>query len=153
MNLRTASFTVPGEPVSWARSGQRKNPKTGKVIFFTAAKSGNYRAQIQKRAEDAGVPLFEAAVTVTIEAVFTRPKTSYRKSIPRGREPCTKRPDADNIGKQVLDALNGVAWLDDRQVARLAVTKLVGAQGEPAALRVRIEEMLTAVPMEQAACG
>ena len=33
------------------------------------------------------------------------------------------RPDCDNIAKSVLDALNGVAFADDSQVASLVVVK------------------------------
>ena len=47
-----------------------------------------------------------------------------------------KRVDCDNLSKCVLDALNGIAWLDDAQVVDLHVQKVFcqkGAQG------VRIE--------------
>jgi hypothetical protein len=32
------------------------------------------------------------------------------------------RPDVDNIPKRVLDALNGIAYIDDRQVVHSSVT-------------------------------
>ena len=35
----------------------------------------------------------------------------------------TKKPDCDNIAKIVLDALNGIAYHDDAQVAELTVIK------------------------------
>ena len=35
----------------------------------------------------------------------------------------TKKPDADNIAKIIMDALNGVAYEDDRQVVELIVRK------------------------------
>ena len=35
----------------------------------------------------------------------------------------TKKPDADNIGKVVLDALNKVAFKDDNQVSSLFIEK------------------------------
>ena len=34
-----------------------------------------------------------------------------------------KRPDADNIAKIVLDALNGIAYKDDSQIVDLSVPK------------------------------
>ena len=41
-----------------------------------------------------------------------------------GGEPFTVKPDADNIAKLVLDALNGKAWHDDSQVTAITVNKL-----------------------------
>jgi crossover junction endodeoxyribonuclease RusA len=35
----------------------------------------------------------------------------------------TARADLDNIAKSVLDGLNGVAWDDDRQVAKIIVIR------------------------------
>lgn len=37
-----------------------------------------------------------------------------------------RKPDADNIGKIILDALNGVAYKDDSQVVGLLVLKRYG---------------------------
>ena len=42
----------------------------------------------------------------------------------------TKKPDVDNVAKSVLDALNGVAWLDDSQVVRLEISKSYSAAGD-----------------------
>lgn len=38
----------------------------------------------------------------------------------------TKKPDADNIAKIILDSLNGLAYKDDNQVAELLVLKQYG---------------------------
>ena len=35
----------------------------------------------------------------------------------------TQKPDADNIAKSVLDALNGLAYADDKQIVTLVVDK------------------------------
>lgn len=40
------------------------------------------------------------------------------------REPDIFKPDADNVAKLVLDALNGTAWADDTQVTNLQVIKV-----------------------------
>ena len=37
--------------------------------------------------------------------------------------PCTKKPDADNVLKIVMDGLNGVAYEDDKQVVDATVHK------------------------------
>ena len=57
-------------------------------------------------------------VPVRVAIVTTRPMP---KSRPKR---ITKEPDVDNIAKLVLDALNGVAWVDDTQVVAIAVQKL-----------------------------
>lgn len=38
-------------------------------------------------------------------------------------ERCRVVPDVDNVAKSVLDALNGVAWDDDRAVSCLLINK------------------------------
>ena len=57
-------------------------------------------------------------VWLTVEATYAYPKAFSRKQ----RENThwkTSKPDLDNTVKLVQDALNGIAWADDAQVARL----------------------------------
>ena len=57
-------------------------------------------------------------------------RITVRRALPKSRPKRVKsesdvfKPDADNIAKAVLDALNGVAWTDDAQVAHLEVHKM-----------------------------
>lgn len=65
-------------------------------------------------------------VNVHITAFFEIPKSygkERRERIAKGLERPTKKPDADNIAKIILDALNGKVILDDKQVVRLTVSK------------------------------
>ena len=71
-------------------------------------------------------PLGES-VRVVVAFTFRRPKKS-RAVYPPG--------DVDNLAKGVLDALNGVAWVDDRQVCELHVVR---AWGERSQTRIEIE--------------
>ena len=64
----------------------------------------------------------EAPCRVCIKACFKIPK--YRTTEGLAGDPVTKKPDADNIGKLVLDALNGVAYKDDSQVFSIEVEKV-----------------------------
>jgi len=70
-------------------------------------------------------------VSVTITAVFSRPKSHYNKSGVKASAPLLPRADADNVAKAVMDAVtdSGAIWHDDRQVASLNVTKRYGEQG------------------------
>ena len=42
--------------------------------------------------------------------------------------PLSRNGDIDNIAKSILDALNGFAYEDDRQVTTLIITKQYGAE-------------------------
>ena len=53
-------------------------------------------------------------------------------------EPDIHKPDADNIGKSVLDALNRVAFKDDRQVTRLTVEKMPRTRRDDEIMEVTI---------------
>jgi Holliday junction resolvase RusA-like endonuclease len=50
----------------------------------------------------------------------------------------TKTPDPDNIGKIVMDALNGVAYEDDKQIVEMNVTKFYGTEDQ---MEVTIREV------------
>lgn len=62
-----------------------------------------------------GVP-----VGVVIQTFRELPKSRPKRV---SSEPDVYKPDADNVAKLVLDALNGVAWADDSQVMSLHVVK------------------------------
>lgn len=69
-------------------------------------------------------------VRLKVSAVWPWPKSwSARKRLTAGAHYKTSRPDADNIGKLIGDALNGVAWLDDAQVVEVSITKQYGLSG------------------------
>ena len=87
-----------------------------------------YRAAIAAAAREAGAGVHGEPVEVVIDFVFARPKSHLRKSGVRADAPRLPRPDLDNTTKAVLDSLNGVAWEDDSQVARLVVSKTYGTE-------------------------
>jgi len=53
-----------------------------------------------------------------------------------------KKPDADNVAKAVLDACNGILWLDDNQVVDLRVLKIEDKQGRPSRVEITAERIL-----------
>lgn len=64
------------------------------------------------------------AVKIKIEAYFEPAKsTSKKKPKEMLGEHVLKAPDLDNIAKSVCDALNGLAYRDDRQVCELIISK------------------------------
>lgn len=88
-----------------------------------------YRQAVALAAKAAGCEPHAEPVNVVIDLVFARPKSHYRKSGIRSDAPKLPRADLDNCAKGVLDSLNGIAWVDDSQVARLVVEKSYGVEG------------------------
>ena len=90
----------------------------------------NYiEAQFQNRANgfylERGKP-----VMLRIIARFLPPKSVSKKrqlDMLEGRELPLKKPDIDNIVKVVADALNGVAYHDDTQIAMVIAAKTYSA--------------------------
>lgn len=56
------------------------------------------------------------------------------------RVACMNKKDCDNIAKTILDALNGVAYEDDRQIVQLEISKNY-VQDEPEHVEVFIKEL------------
>lgn len=114
-------FTVPGIPVGKGRPRFTKDGHT-----YTPQKTREYEDKVVQcwqyqsgKGFAAGVPL-KAIVT----AFFTVPKsTSKKKAAALDGAPHIKRPDADNVAKAILDALNGHAYNDDSAIAALTVWK------------------------------
>lgn len=114
-------FTVPGIPVGKSRPRFTKDGHT-----YTPQKTREYEDKVVQcwqyqsgKGFAAGVPL-KAIVT----AFFTVPKsTSKKKAAALDGAPHIKRPDADNVAKAILDALNGHAYNDDSAIAALTVWK------------------------------
>lgn len=85
----------------------------------------------------------EKPVRVYIQANFKAPKSwSKRKKAQAalGMYRPTKKPDADNIAKAICDALNGVAYKDDKQIVELKVEKYYAPSGKDGFVFVMIEE-------------
>ena len=80
----------------------------GRVLTSKAAKA--YKADVGWLARVAKCPLLEGDVSVN---VFLHPKMNLDGSANKNRH------DLDNVFKVLFDALNGIAWKDDRQIIRL----------------------------------
>jgi len=71
----------------------------------------------------------DAPIKLSATFTFARPKSHYRTNgevKPNSSQYHTSRPDADNLCKFVLDALNGVFWRDDSLIYRVDAVKCYG---------------------------
>lgn len=113
-------FIVDGKPQGKQRPRFSRISKT----VYTPTKTAKYEKQIAKAYTESGGKCIPADcyVSVSVSAFFPVPKSYSKKK----REDCLerilrpdKKPDMDNILKVVLDALNEVAYEDDKQVVEL----------------------------------
>jgi len=131
--LTILTLTIKGQPT--AKGRPKFSTRSGYAIAYTPAKTRNAEADIRSQAIQQLPPGFKpltGAIAISISFSLQRPK-SLKKSIIH----CTKRPDAENLSKTVLDALNTICFVDDSQIIRLMVDK---HYGEPGTL-IRLEEI------------
>lgn len=90
------------------------------------AKSHAYKTQTETIREEAIALAFEEAggVKAPSGVPVSVSICAQKKSKTSADKPFIGKPDADNVAKLVLDALNGRAWHDDSQVTRLEIDKL-----------------------------
>ena len=116
-------FEVKGDPVPKARA--RTVRKGGRTWSFTPKKAAAWEKTVKEEA----VKHFDKPLTgpIQVSMIFhmDRPK-SRRKDI---WVPTT--PDLDNLEKAILDALNGVAYEDDRYVVAKNAQKRYIRREEP----------------------
>lgn len=124
------------------------DPKTGRAITFTHQTDELVKWREHVRAVAAEVStgaLFDGPVELRCAFYLQRPGTLIWKTRPMPTEPCTKRPDLDNLLKAVKDALKGVIWRDDSQVVEIHAQKRYAAGpgygDERARVEVTIEEI------------
>jgi len=132
------TIRIPGEPVAQGR------PRFGKGRVYDPAKSLNWKAAAQLHLLCAhGRKPFPRSTPLAlhVQAVFSCPKSDYRKREPREIRWHTKMIDADNVLKAVMDAGTAILWEDDGQIVMVTLEKYVGAQGEAPYVELVVEEL------------
>lgn len=135
-------FIVKGKPQGKARPRVVRNKYTGKTHGITPAKTIEYEDLIRWSYKSAGGQYMgEATLQLDVQAYFPIPKSFNRAKRQRAEidelRPTTK-PDCDNIIKVVLDALNGVAYYDDKQVVCVSCNKYYAETGY---IKINIKEI------------
>ena len=125
--MSTVTFTIVGKPCG---KGRPKFARRGEyVTTYTPEKTVNYENLVRFAWVQSGAKKLEGVISATINCYFPIPKSvSKKKRVAMDGAFYTKKPDCDNIAKIILDALNGIAYDDDSQVAMLNVVKLYDAE-------------------------
>lgn len=119
------NFTIPDAPYGKARP--RHNSKTG--VTYTPSETKR-REEIVRAAYRAKCGSFmfpeNSYIALRIYAYYGIPKSASKKKradMLSGKIRPTIKPDWDNVGKLIADALNGVAYLDDKCIVDGMVRK------------------------------
>lgn len=133
------SFEIKEKAIGKQRP--RYSSKTHKM--YTPTKTSTFEEKVKwsfKSKYNVETELSTKPFKATIIAVF-KPAESLSKKKKQElltKVDYTKKPDADNIAKIILDSLNGLAYKDDSQVSALLVLKDYGEENK---IIVELEEI------------
>ena len=122
--MEEVHFMIPGRPVGKGRPRFTKNGHC-----WTPDKTVEYERYIKLSYWNKyGHRKYEAdkALAVDIVLYYPRPKSmaKYKRlKAQKGVLRPTVKPDVDNVIKAILDALNGLAFEDDRQIVQVECEK------------------------------
>jgi len=136
-------FTVVGDPKT--KGSSRGFIVAGRVRITNACKDEKPWAQnvhwTAREVKPDGAP-WEGPINLTLDFVLKRPKRLGKKRVFVLHD---KTPDADKLARSAIDALTGVFFHDDSQVAALFVRKRYANYGDSPCMHVVIERMEEAV--------
>lgn len=126
--MTTVSFDVPGLPQSQGslRAFVRGNKA---LLTSTNTKLRSWRADVRTIAADHCPEPTRGAVGLGLAFWFPRPASHYgtgkRSNVLKANAPAfhAQAPDADKLVRACFDALSGIAYRDDRQVAIVSAKK------------------------------
>jgi len=139
MDKRTITFHLEGPPQG---KGRARSTKSGH--HYTPEKTASYETRLAwtfRQVAGEWEPI-KGPVKVIITAIFAPPASFTAKqlrAIRDGELYPTIKPDWDNVGK-LLDGLNGIAWVDDKQIIVGTVQKVYRTD-LPAGLTISIVEV------------
>lgn len=119
-------FTIPGEPVGKARP--RVVRQGNRVHAYTPKKTAEYEQRVRDAYLAAGGTHHgKQPIVMNIIAEFGIPKSASkatRQKMLNAEILPIKPSDADNLGKIILDGIQGVAYDNDSCVVQLSVLKI-----------------------------
>jgi Holliday junction resolvase RusA-like endonuclease len=116
------TFVIPGQPTAKARA--RACIRGGKIHHYTPAKTTDYESRVRYHYLRAGGRRMQfdgGPIKIHITALLPQPARGIK--IQPGSIYAPKKPDWDNIGKIICDALNGLAYSDDAKICDGRVVK------------------------------
>lgn len=115
-------FVIKGEIQTKQRP--RATMRNGYATVYTPKDTINYenyvKSEYQRQCDEW---LGDSPLNVSIDFHFKAPKDIEKLIELDYNILCVNHKDLDNLGKVILDALNGIAFVDDKQVIKLSLKK------------------------------
>jgi Holliday junction resolvase RusA-like endonuclease len=111
---------IPGNPMG------KQRPVVTRRGTFTPSKTVNYENYIKELYIINKHPKLEGYIRLDVSAYYPIPKTTSkvkREKMLKGTLLPDKKPDLDNVLKSICDALNKIAYDDDKQIVNMGITK------------------------------
>lgn len=117
-SIVTIKFTVEGKAIQQGSMRAFNN----RIVHNKTKELMAWRGAVAKAAHIAGCTPITGPIEIHMEFGYEKPKSVKR-------EHPTVPPDLDKQVRSILDALTGVAYVDDSQVTRLTASKEYGVPG------------------------
>ena len=124
MSTFVICFTIPGVP---GRKGRPRFSRRGQhVVVRNDDATMEFESRVAMAAQSCFPTPFDGPIRLMVTAVYPRTiglsGIDKKRNVPKysaGRLFKDSAPDIDNVVKAVADGLNGIAWVDDRQVVQM----------------------------------
>lgn len=126
-----ANFTMVWEGIPIGKGRPRAFATKRGIRTYTPDKTVDFEERLKYHARQimGQDPPIQGPCRVEVEAFFPIPKSfskAARFLISCGADSHTNKPDADNVLKAVLDALNGIVFEDDKLACDVRIRKRYG---------------------------
>ena len=139
--MKRIKLYIPGPPVAQKRPRfVRRGAGVGTYDPSAAAKADLVRC-VEAQVRPA---IMHGPLAVGLAFYLPRPKshrTAAGKLKTKAPSRHVSRPDVDNLAKFVLDALNGVLWLDDALIVGLLIEKHYAEGDSPGGTHITIDSL------------
>ena len=138
------SFFAEGVPVTQGSKKLVRVRGSGRTLMLESSKRLHpWRDTVAAAAALARVPMFQGDVEMRVVCRWPRPQSHLRAN-GTPRPSCPDRPrygDCDKLARAICDALSGVAYHDDRQVASLTIERVWARSGDPAGAHIELIDL------------
>lgn len=128
-SAHTLRIVIPGEMRGKGRP--RFSAAGGRPRAYTDSRTASMEAWVRACAVEAGATCTDRPIWLRMRIAVAVPQSwsqKKRQAALNGDLRPTGKPDLDNCLKLVADALNGIAWRDDRQIIGVTCHKHYAAE-------------------------